>query len=63
MPALAWEVGPAEGPASEGLQGRKPRSAGRELVQMGAAMEISPTVRRREMSALAADAAAGAGRW
>lgn len=42
MPALAHGVGLAEGPAFEGLQGRKPRSAGRALDMLGAAMGIAP---------------------
>jgi hypothetical protein len=40
MPALAQEIGLAVGPAFEGLQGRKPRSAGRAVVMPGAAMGL-----------------------
>jgi hypothetical protein len=41
MPALALEIGLAAGPAFEGVQGRKPRSAGRAVVMPGAAMGIA----------------------
>jgi len=41
MPALAQTVMPAAGSASEGLQGRKPRSAGRAPVGWSTAMAIA----------------------
>jgi hypothetical protein len=61
MPAIAHEVALAGGPASEGLQGRKPRSAGRALVERGAAMGIASGAGTRAMGAGAAAGTASAG--
>lgn len=57
MPALTHAVGSAEGPASEGLQGRKPRSACRAPGMLGVAMGIAPSVGAWTVRALAMEAA------
>jgi hypothetical protein len=60
MPALAQGVGSAEGPAFEGLQGRKPRSAGEALVMLGAAMGIAGRAGTRAAGSWAVAVAASA---
>jgi len=62
MPGLAQQGGPAEGSASDSLQGRKPRSAAQALVQTSAAMGVSSGAGRHDGSAHTIAAAARAHR-